>query len=113
MMHSELDKVWGQLGRILVPGGYACINVGDATRTLKGRFQLYPNAERITQRFVDLGFDVLPRIIWRKTTNAPNKFMGSGMLPVGAYVTLEHEYVLIFRNGENAGVCGSGGETAP
>jgi len=23
--------------------------------------------------------------------------MGSGMLPVGAYVTLEHEYILIFR----------------
>ena len=25
--------------------------------------------------------------------------MGSGMLPVGAYVTLEHEYILIFRKG--------------
>jgi hypothetical protein len=25
--------------------------------------------------------------------------MGSGMLPAGAYVTLEHEYVLIFRKG--------------
>jgi len=26
--------------------------------------------------------------------------MGSGMLPAGAYVTLEHEYILIFRKGE-------------
>jgi hypothetical protein len=26
--------------------------------------------------------------------------MGSGMLPSGAYVTLEHEYILIFRKGE-------------
>jgi len=25
--------------------------------------------------------------------------MGSGMLPSGAYVTLEHEYILVFRNG--------------
>lgn len=25
--------------------------------------------------------------------------MGSGMLPVGAYVTLEHEFILIFRKG--------------
>jgi hypothetical protein len=25
--------------------------------------------------------------------------MGSGMLPAGAYVTLEHEYILIFRKG--------------
>ncbi len=25
--------------------------------------------------------------------------MGSGMLPAGAYVTLEHEWILIFRKG--------------
>lgn len=25
--------------------------------------------------------------------------MGSGMLPINAYVTLEHEYILIFRKG--------------
>lgn len=31
--------------------------------------------------------------------DAPNKFMGSGMLPCGAYVTLEHEWILIFRKG--------------
>lgn len=46
-----------------------------------------------------MGFVGLPNIIWRKQTNAPNKFMGSGMLPCGAYVTLEHEWVLIFRKG--------------
>jgi DNA modification methylase len=38
-------------------------------------------------------------ILWRKQTNAPNKFLGSGVLPAGAYVTLEHEYILIFRKG--------------
>jgi len=41
----------------------------------------------------------LPDILWRKQTNAPNKFMGSGMLPVGAYVTYEHEYILVVRKG--------------
>ena len=41
----------------------------------------------------------MPNIIWRKQTNAPNKFMGSGMLAAGAYVTLEHEWILIFRKG--------------
>ena len=41
----------------------------------------------------------LPDILWRKQTNAPNKFMGSGMLPVGAYVTYEHEYILVLRKG--------------
>ena len=45
------------------------------------------------------GFSVLPDILWRKQTNSPTKFMGSGMLPAGAYVTLEHEYILIVRKG--------------
>jgi uncharacterized protein (DUF2345 family) len=26
--------------------------------------------------------------------------MGSGMLPYGAYITLEHEWILIFRKGK-------------
>jgi DNA modification methylase len=46
-----------------------------------------------------LGFEALPAILWRKQTNAPNKFMGSGMLPPSAYITLEHEYILILRKG--------------
>ena len=46
-----------------------------------------------------IGFDVLPDILWRKPTNAPTKFMGSGMLPAGAYVTYEHEYILVARKG--------------
>jgi len=98
-MHSELDKVWGECKRVLKPGCFACINIGDATRTLDNRFQLYPNHSRIISAFLQLGFDSLPFILWRKQTNAPNKFMGSGMLPAGAYVTLEHEYILVFRKG--------------
>lgn len=64
-----------------------------------GDFQLYSNHSRILHRFLDLGFAALPDILWHKQTNAPNKFMGSGMLPVGAYVTYEHEYILILRKG--------------
>ena len=97
LMHQELDKVWEECMRVLKPGGIACINIGDATRTLNKNFALYPSHARIIQKFIQLGFDNLPNIIWRKQTNAPNKFMGSGMLPGGAYVTLEHEWILIFR----------------
>jgi DNA modification methylase len=100
-MHEELDKVWAQCFRALKPGGFACINIGDATRTLGGVFRLWPNHARILTSMVRLGFCVLPDILWRKQTNTPNKFMGSGMLPPGAYVTYEHEYVLIFRKGAN------------
>jgi DNA modification methylase len=83
----------------LIPGGFACINIGDATRTINDEFQLYPNHSRIISAFQILGLSNLPNIIWRKQTNAPNKFMGSGMLPSGAYVTLEHEWILVFRKG--------------
>lgn len=98
-MHIELDRVWRELFRVLKPGAFACVNIGDATRTIGGRFQLYPNHARICSAFRSGGFDTLPVILWRKQTNAPNKFMGSGMLPSGAYVTLEHEYILVFRKG--------------
>jgi len=99
-MHRELDRVWEALHRVLRPGGIVCINVGDATRTIGGRFALYPNHARILSACLAFGFSSLPAILWRKQTNAPNKFMGSGMLPPGAYVTLEHEYILILRKGD-------------
>ncbi len=99
LMNQELDKVWKELVRVLKEGSFVCINIGDATRTINGHFQLYSNHSRIINYFVEAGFSCLPPIIWRKPTNSPNKFMGSGMLPSGAYVTLEHEYILIFRKG--------------
>jgi DNA modification methylase len=96
-MHQNLDKVWVELSRVVKSGGIVCINIGDATRTINNNFEIYMNHSRIIATMNKLGFKSLPSIIWRKQTNAPNKFMGSGMLPAGAYVTLEHEYILIFR----------------
>ncbi len=99
LMHRQLDPVWTESLRVLRPGGYLCINVGDATRKVADNFRLYSNHSRIISRCESIGFQSLPIILWRKPTNGPNKFMGSGMLPSGAYPTLEHEYVLILRKG--------------
>ena len=99
LMHQVLDPVWSECFRVLKEGSFLCINIGDATRTINGEFAVYNNSMRITQACETLGFTTLPCILWRKPTNAPNKFMGSGMLPCGAYVTLEHEWILIFRKG--------------
>jgi modification methylase len=99
LMHKELEKVWKQVYRVLKKGAFACINIGDATRKVDDEFQLYPNYSRILNCCMDLGFSPLPEILWKKQTNAPNKFLGSGMLPGGAYVTLEHEFILILRKG--------------
>ncbi|MEZ3115273.1 site-specific DNA-methyltransferase [Halobaculum sp. MBLA0147] len=99
LMHGLLDEAWAELQRVLVDGGIACVNVGDATRTVAGEFRLYPNHARVAERMRAAGFRQLPGVLWRKPTNAPAKFMGSGTLPPNAYVTLEHEHVLVFRNG--------------
>ena len=99
LMHRQLDRVWKECHRVLKPGGFACINAGDATRTIGGDFQLYSNHSRIIHSMLRAGFTLLPDILWRKPTNSPTKFMGSGMLPAGAYVTYEHQYILIFRKG--------------
>ena len=99
LMHAILDSVWREVFRVLKDGRFACINIGDATRKIRDDFCLYPNHARILNYLLDIGFSALPDILWRKQANAPNKFMGSGMLPAGAYVTLEHEYILIVRKG--------------
>lgn len=98
-MHEILNDVWRECDRVLDDNGFVCINIGDATRTVDGKFQLYSNHTKIINQFSAMGYSVLPDIHWRKQSNAPNKFMGSGMYPAGAYVTYEHEYILIFRKG--------------
>ena len=88
LLHTELDKVWSEVARVLMPGGIACKNIGDATRTIKGVFQLFDNHSRIRSSFLKLGLQNLPAILWRKETNAPNKFMGSSMLPPPVHMSL-------------------------
>jgi DNA modification methylase len=96
-MHKLLDDCWAECYRLLAPGGFMAINIGNATRSLDGHFEMYSNHSRIMQSCKKIGFDILPYIIWNKPTNSPTKFMGSGVLPAGAYITLEHEYILVFR----------------
>ena len=103
-MHEYLNKAWREVRRVLVPGGIACVNIGDATRTSNGVFHLYPNHSRTIENFEKLGFVTLPYVLWKKPTNRPHykgkgAFLGSGFLPPNAYVTLDMEYVLIFRKG--------------
>src|SRR5216117_761312 len=85
-MHEYLNQVWREVERVLVPGGIACINIGDATRTRDGLFHLYPNHSRIIENFEKLGFVTLPYVLWKKPTTKPHykgkgAFLGSGFLP--------------------------------
>jgi site-specific DNA-methyltransferase (cytosine-N4-specific) len=78
--------------------------VGDATRSLNGKFRIFPNHARIIEHMEKIGFTTLPYILWKKPTTKPQykgkgAFLGSGFLPPNAYVTLDCEYILLFRKG--------------
>jgi modification methylase len=98
-MHRQLDRVWAACYRALMPGGILAVNVGDALRTVLGEFRLWPNHARVIGAAEKLGFRSLPYILWKKPTNKPNAFLGSGFLPPNAYVTLDCEFILLFRKG--------------
>ena len=98
-MHLILDRVWNQLFYVVKEGGIVAINIGDATRSISQRFHLFPNGARTTMGMIKAGFTPLPNIYWKKSTNKPNSFLGSGFLPVNAYVTIDCEHILLFRKG--------------
>ena len=98
-MHGYLSKVWEECYRVLIDGGILCINIGDATRKLNGVFRLFANHSKVIEHCEEVGFTTLPYILWKKPSCKPNAFLGSGFLPPNAYVTLDCEYVLIFRKG--------------
>jgi modification methylase len=104
-MHQNLAQVWAQTYRVLVEGGIACVNIGDATRSVNGQFRLFPNHSRIIEHMEKIGFTTLPYLLWKKPTTKPKykgkgAFLGSGFLPPNAYVTLDCEFILIFRKGK-------------
>jgi len=104
LMHENLAQVWKETYRVLVEGGIACINIGDATRSINGIFRLFPNHSKIIEHCEKIGFVTLPFILWKKPTTKPKykgkgAFLGSGMLPPNAYVTQDCEFILIFRKG--------------
>ena len=98
-MHQVLEQAWTACHRALIPGGLLAINIGDALRTLDGAFRLWSNHARVTTDCEALGFQSLPYILWKKPTNKPNAFLGSGFLPPNAYVTLDCEFILLLRKG--------------
>jgi len=104
-MHENLARVWREAYRALIDGGTACINVGDATRTINGRFRLFANHSKIIEYCEEIGFTTLPYVLWKKPTTKPKykgkgAFLGSGFLPPNAYITLDCEFILIFRKGK-------------
>jgi DNA modification methylase len=98
-MLGVLEGAWRECFRTLVPGGLLAVVIGDALRSDDGGFRLWPNHAETQVAAARVGFQPLPYLLWKKPTNKPNAFLGSGFLPPNAYVTLDCEFVLLFRKG--------------
>ncbi len=98
-MLGVLEAAWSECYRLLVPGGILAVVIGDALRSEGGEFRLWPNHAETLTAAERCGFRPLPYILWKKPTNKPNAFLGSGFLPPNAYVTLDCEFILLFRKG--------------
>jgi len=102
--HGEMLRVladaWRACYRVLVPGGLLVIVIGDALRRGEDGFRLWPNHAATLLDAEEVGFRPLPYVLWKKPTNRPNAYLGSGFFPPNAYVTLDCEFVLPLRKGD-------------
>jgi modification methylase len=98
-MLEVLTDAWRECYRVLAPGGILAVIIGDALRSDSEGFRLWPNHAETLVAASRLGFVPLPHILWKKPTNKPNAFLGSGFIPPNAYVTLDCEFILLFRKG--------------
>jgi len=98
-MTRVLAEAWAACHRVLVPGGILAVVIGDALRTDDDGFRLWSNHAATLVDAERAGFRPLPYVLWKKPTNRPNAYLGSGFLPPNAYVTLDCEFVLLFRKG--------------
>lgn len=103
----ELDKVWAQCARVLVPGGRICCVVGDVCvpRKRGGRHYVMPLHADIQVRCRRLGLDALTPILWHKIANGATEAEGNGAgfygkpYQPGAIIKNDIEYILFLRRG--------------
>ena len=100
----QLDDVWSECARILVPGGRVCAVVGDVclSRRRAGRHHVLPLAADIQVRARKCGLDVLTPIIWLKVANIrleasrSSRFLGKPYLP-GGIIKNDRETIIMLR----------------
>jgi len=101
---KELEKVWHEAYRVLVPGGRLVCIVGDVcvSRRKFGRHLVFPLHADICVLCRKIGFDNLNPIIWYKIANASfevdngSKFLGKPYEP-NAIIKNDIEFILMQR----------------
>jgi DNA modification methylase len=94
---EELDRVWHQCFRALVPGGRLICVVGDvclSRRKNQGRHTVVPLHSSIQVRCREIGFDNLAPIIWHKISNAALEAEGNG----GGFLGKPYEPNAVIKN---------------
>lgn len=93
---GELDRVWAECLRVLVPGGRLIINVGDVclSRKAHGRHSVAPLHASITEGCRRIGFDNLAPIIWHKIANMRTEVEGTG----GGFLGKPYEPNAVIKN---------------
>lgn len=101
---NEIDKVWSECFRVLVPGGRLIIVVGDVciSRKQSGRHYVMPLHASIIESCRRIGFDNLTPIIWHKIANATFEVNnGGGILgkpyEPNAVIKNDIEFILMQR----------------
>jgi site-specific DNA-methyltransferase (adenine-specific) len=105
MFLDELDRVWRECARILVPGGRICCVIGDVliARRVHGRHRVLPLPSDIQVRSRNNGLDNLTPILWFKITNRKNEARGGSSAyygkpyQPGAIIKNDHEHILMLR----------------
>lgn len=105
--HDELDKVWSERARVLVPGGRICCVVGDVCipRKTAGRHYVMPLHADIEVRTRRFGLDCLSPVLWNKIANGVTEASGNGAgfygkpYQPGAIIKNDIEYILFLRKG--------------
>jgi modification methylase len=104
---DELDRVWLDCRRVLVPGGRICCVVGDVcvSRRSGGRHYVLPLHADIQVRARRHQLDCLTPILWSKIANGANEAEGNGAgfygkpYQPGAVVKNDVEHILFMRKG--------------
>lgn len=100
---DALRQVMAECLRVLMPGCRLALNIGDQYLRAAdhGRYRILPIPADLTRIGIDLGFDFMGAIVWRKisTTNTTGggAWMGSMYHPKDGHVAYEHEYILLLR----------------